>query len=166
MFEGGKITKWRQGDYEISIRQMNPFRSMKVLGDLQKILLPVIGGAVEGLKDSSDNAEMIAAIGGALGQIAGNVDGDKLEKACDLLLDIEYLAFKGPNDKHFRAVSKDDLAAIYTGRPWDLLALCAKIFDVNFLDFSTSSSVPTGIQKAVRDIRQMISDGAGTISAE
>jgi hypothetical protein len=83
-----------------------------------------------------------------------------------LLLDTEYLAFKGPNDKQFRAVSKDDLAAIYTGRPWDLLALCAKIFDVNFLDFSTSSSVPTGIQKAVRDIRQMISDGAGTISAE
>jgi hypothetical protein len=166
MFDGGKITKWRQGDYEISIRQMNPFRSMKVLGDLQKILLPVIGGAVEGLKDSSDNAEMIAAIGGALGQIAGNVDGDKLEKACDLLLDTEYLAFKGPNDKQFRAVSKDDLAAIYTGRPWDLLALCAKIFDVNFLDFSTSSSVPIGIQKAVRDIRQMISDGAGTISAE
>ena len=83
MFEGGKITQWRQGDYEISIRQMNPYRSMKVLGDLQKILLPVIGGAVEGLKDSSDNAEMIAAIGGALGQIAGSVDGDK----CTVIFD-------------------------------------------------------------------------------
>jgi outer membrane lipoprotein SlyB len=166
MFEGGKITQWRQGDYEISIRQMDPFRSMKVLGDLQKILLPVIGGAVEGLKDSSDNAEMIAAIGGALGQIAGNVDGDKLEKACDLLLDTDYLAVKGENDKQFSAVDKNDLAAIYTGRPWDLLALCAKIFEVNFLDFSTSSSVPIGIQKAVNDIRQMISGGVGTISAK
>lgn len=166
MFEGGKITKWRQGDYEISIRQMNPFRSMRVLGDLQKILLPVIGGAVEGLKDSSDNAEMIAAIGGALGQIAGNVDGDKLEKACDLLLDTDYLAVKGENDKQFSAVDKNDLAAIYTGRPWDLLALCAKIFEVNFLDFSTSSSVPIGIQKAVNDIRQMISGGVGTISVK
>ena len=51
MFDGGKITKWRQGDYEFSIRQMNPFHAMKVLGDLQKILLPVIGGEVKGLKD-------------------------------------------------------------------------------------------------------------------
>ena len=166
MFDGGKITKWRQGDYEISIRQMNPFRSMKVLGDLQKILLPVIGGAVERLKDSSDNAEMVAAIGGALGQIADHVDGDNLEKACDLLLDTDYLAIKGANDKHFRAVGKDELAAVYTGRPWDLLALCAKIFEVNFLDFSTSSSVPIGIQKAVNDIRAMISGGVGTTSAE
>jgi hypothetical protein len=166
MFEGGKITKWRQGDYEISIRQMNPFRSMKVLGDLQKILLPVIGGAVEGLKDSSDNAEMIAAIGGALGQIAGNVDGDKLQLACNLLLDVDYLAVKGEGDKQFRAIDHDDLAAIYTGRPWDMLALCAKIFEVNFLDFSTSSSVPIGIQKAVKDIRQMISGGVGTTSAK
>jgi hypothetical protein len=109
---------------------------------------------------------MIAAIGGALGQIAGNVDGDKLEKACDLLLDTDYLAVKGENDKQFSAVDKNDLAAIYTGRPWDMLALCAKIFEVNFLDFSTSSSVPIGIQKAVNDIRAMISGGVGTISAK
>lgn len=166
MFDGGKITKWRQGDYEFSIRQMNPFHAMKVLGDLQKILLPVIGGAVEGLKDSSDNAEMVAAVGGALGQIAGNVDGDALEKACGLLLDTDYLAVKKGTSAQFSAIDKDDLAAIYTGRPWDLLSLCAKIFEVNFLDFSTSSSVPIGVRKIVNDIRQVISDGAGTISAE
>lgn len=163
MFDGGRITKWKQGDYEFSIRQMNPFLAMKVLGELQKILLPVIGGAVEGLKDSTDNAEMVATIGGALGKIAESVDGAKLYAACELLLDTDYLAVRG-SDKQFRIMSKDDLAMIYTGRPWDLLAFCAKIFEVNFLDFSTSSSVPTGIRKAVSDIRTMLSGAAGTTS--
>ena len=166
MFDGGKITKWKQGDFEFSIRQMNPFRAMKVLGDLQKLIIPALGGAAAGLNDSSENAEVVSAIGGALASIAENVDGDKLQLACNLLLDPDYIAVKEKDSKSFVSVGHDDLAAIFTGRPWDLLALCYKVFEVNFLDFSTSSSVPTGVQKALSEIKTIFQGASGNTSAE
>lgn len=166
MFDGGKITKWRQGDFEFSIRQMNPFKAMKVLGDLQKLIIPAIGGAAAGLNDSSENAEVVSAIGGALASIADNVDGDKLEQACKILLNVEYIAVKEKGAKDFSYVSDEDMEAIFTGRPWDMLALCYKVFEVNFLDFSTSSSVPTGVQKALSEVKAMFRGASGTTSAE
>jgi hypothetical protein len=165
MFDGGKITNWKQGDYEFSIRQMNPFKAMKVLGELQKIIIPAVGGAVAGLQDSSDNAEIVATVGGALGQLATSLDGDKLERACKLLLDCEYLAVKESGKTQSVRVSEDELEAIYTGRPWDMLALCYKIFEVNFLDFSASSSVPIGVRNVVKEIRSQIMGVVGTTSA-
>ena len=166
MFDGGKITKWTQGDFEFSIRQMNPFRAMKVLGDLQKLIIPAIGGAAAGLNDSSENAEVVSAIGGALANIAENVDGDKLEQACKLLLNVEYIAVKEKGAKDFSYVSVEDLEAVFTGRPWDMLALCYKVFEVNFLDFSKSSSVPIGVQKALSEIKTMFQGVSGNTSAE
>jgi hypothetical protein len=166
LFDGGKITKWTQGEIEFSIRQMNPFKAMKVLGELQKTVLPVIGGAAKGLRDSSEQSEMVEAVAGALSQMATTLDGDKLEKACNLLLDTDYLAFKTKEDKNFKSLDMDDLAAIYTGRPWDLLALCYKIFEVNFLDFSMSCSVPIGIRNAVNEIRRTIMDTVGNTLEE
>ena len=166
MFDGGKITKWKQGDFEFSIRQMNPFKAMKVLGDLQKLIIPAIGGAAAGLNDSSENAEVVSAIGGALANIAETVDGDKLEQACKLLLNTEYIAVKEKGAKDFAYVSEEDLEAIYTGRPWDMLALCYKVFEVNFLDFSTSSSVPIGVRKALSEIKTMFQGVSGNTSAE
>lgn len=166
MFDGGKVTKWKQGEYEFSIRQMNPFRAMKVLGDLQKLIVPALGGAAAGLQDSAENKEMYATIAGALRQLATDMDGDSLEKACTLLLNTEYIAVKAPDSKNFVYADIDGLAAIYTGRPWDMLALCVKVFEVNFLDFSKSSSVPIGVQKAVAEIRAMFLGAAGNTSDE
>jgi hypothetical protein len=166
MFDGGKITKWKQGEYEFSIRQMSPFKAMKVLGDLQKLIIPALGGAAAGLNDSSENAEVVSAVGGALANIAETVDGDKLEQACKLLLNVEYIAVKEKGAKDFSYVSVEDLEAVFTGRPWDMLALCYKVFEVNFLDFSTSSSVPTGVQKALSEIKTMFQGVSGNTSEE
>lgn len=166
MFDGGKITKWKQGDFEFSIRQMNPFKAMKVLGDLQKLIIPALGGAAAGLNDSSESVEVVSAISGALSNIAENVDGDKLERACKLLLDVEYIAVKEKEAKDFAYVSEEDLEAVFTGRPWDMLALCYKVFEVNFLDFSKSSSVPIGARNAVSEIKAMFRGVSGNTSAE
>ena len=166
MFDGGKITKWQQGDFEFSIRQMNPFKAMKVLGDLQKLIIPALGGAAARLNDSSENAEIVSAIGGALASIADNVDGDKLEQACKLLLNVEYIAVKEKGAKDFAYVSEEDLEAIFTGRPWDMLALCYKVFEVNFLDFSKSSSVPTGVRNALDEVKAIFRGVLGNTSVE
>lgn len=166
MFDGGKITKWKQGDYEFSIRAFNPFYAMRVLGDLQKILVPVIGGAAASVKDAPDNTETVAAIGGALRQAAESLDGVTLEKTCKLLLDSQYIGVKAKDSKQFSYVDEDMLAQIYWGRPWDMLALCAKVFEVNYLDFTKSSSVPTGVIEAITEIRRSFRGDVGTISGE
>lgn len=153
MFDGGKITTWKQGNVEFAIRQFNPFYAMTVLGDLQKLLLPTIGGAVEGLRNDKIENDMIAAAKGALVQMAKSLDGKALEKACKLLLDADYIGVKMEGKKDFERATEDVLAEVYWGRPWDMVALCVKVFEVNFMDFTKSSSVPTGVIEVIEEIK-------------
>ena len=155
-FDGGKVTKWKQGGYEFAIRSFDPFLGLEILGELQKVLVPAIGGAADGLQKNTADGEMIVAIGGALKQLSQSVSGKILRQSAELLLDSEYVAVKGKGDKSYLPADKDKLAAIYWGRPFDMVALCIKVFEVNFLDFSTSCSVPTGVREMVEAIQQMV----------
>ena len=163
-FDGGKITKWKQGDCEFAIRQYNPFLAMRILGDLQKLIVPALGGAANGLSENGEQADMIAALGGALKNIAQLVDGATLEKAMTMLLNSEYVAVKQGGAKSFTPADQDTLAAIYWGRPFDMVALCLKVFSVNYLDFTTSCNVPTGVREAVNAILSMVQDESENIS--
>jgi hypothetical protein len=163
-FDGGKVTKWKQGDCEFAIRQYNPFLAMRILGDLQKLIVPALGGAANGLSENGEQADMIAALGGALKNIAQLVDGTTLEKAMTMLLDSEYVAVKQCGAKSFTPADMDTLAAIYWGRPFDMVALCLKVFQVNYLDFTTSCNVPIGIREAVNAILSMVQDESESIS--
>ena len=63
---------------------------------------------------------------------------------------------KKKGEKSFIPADRDNLAAIYWGRPFDMVALCVKVFEVNFMDFSTSCSVPTGVLEIVEAIKQTV----------
>ena len=165
-FDGGKVIKWKQGDNEFAIRQFNPFLAMRILGDLQKMLVPALGGAANGISQNPEQAETIAAIGGALKNIAELVDGKTLEKSIKLLLDSEYLSVKKKDAKSFEMAGEDVLATIFWGRPFDMVALAFKVFQVNYLDFTTSCSVPTGVREFVNGVMSMVQDSAGNISSE
>ena len=165
-FDGGKISKWKQGEYEWGIRQFDPFLAMRVLGDLQKMVVPAISGAVDGISKNTEQAELIAAIGGALKNLARTVDGETLEKCMKLLINSEYLSVRKEGGKSFESASIDKIQAIFWGRPFDMIALCFKVFQVNFLDFSESCSVPTGVQIYVNAIMSMVQDGSEIISDE
>ena len=54
MWDGGKFTKFQQGEYVFSIRQFAPFKAIKVLGDLQKIITPALAGALTGLQKAPE----------------------------------------------------------------------------------------------------------------
>ena len=162
-FDGGEVTIWTQGDYDFSIRRFDPFLAMRVLGELQKLLVPAIGGAIDNVDDA---AQLGGAIGGALLKIAEVVDGDKLEKAVKILLDSNYIAVSKTGQKDFQRLDNGAVTAIFTGRPFDMLALCGKIFSVNFTDFSKSCSVPTGVRQFIDGIKEAFRGDAGNISAE
>lgn len=166
-FDGGQVTTWTQGDYDFAIRQFNPFLAMRVLGELQKLLVPAIGGALDGAnEDMTDIAAMGGAVGGALLKMAEIVDGDKLEKAAKLLLDSNYISVSESGKKDFSRLDEGNVTAIFTGRPFDMIALCCKVFAVNFLDFSKSSSVPTGVRQFIDGIKEAFRGDSGTISGE
>lgn len=151
-FNGGDVVKWKQGDYEFAIRQFNPFLAMRILGSLQKLIIPALGGAVNGVDKGKNNEELIAAVGGALKNLAETMDGETLEKAIRLLLDKEYLSYKDDEMQSFMPANADKIEAIFWGRPFDMVALCLKIFKVNYLDFTKSCSVPTGVRDLVDGI--------------
>lgn len=156
-FDGGKIVKWRQGDYEFAIRQMNPFYAMSVLGDLQKIIVPALGGAAGGVEQDAEQSEIVSAIGGMLKALSTSVDGKTLMQSAKLLLDSEYVSVKADGGKFVHA-DEDILATVYWGRPFDMVALCLKVFQVNYLDFTNSCSVPIGVQNAVNEIMSMVQE--------
>lgn len=164
-YDGGKVTVWMQGEYDFSIRRFNPFLAMRILGELQKLLVPAIGGA---LNNADEGMEDVAALGGAVGgalmKLAEVVDGDKMENAARLLLDGNYIAVSEAGKNDFQRLDDGTVAAVFTGRPFDLLALCGKIFAVNFMDFSKSSSVPIGVQQFVEGIQESFRGGVGTTS--
>lgn len=157
-FNGGDIVKWQQGDYEFAIRQFNPFLAMRILGSLQKLIIPALGGAVSGVEKDKSSEELIAAVGGALKNLTETMDGETLEKAIRLLLDKEYLSYKDGEMQNFMPADADKIAAIFWGRPFDMVALCIKVFRVNYLDFTKSCSVPTGVRNLVDEITAAVQE--------
>lgn len=150
-----KNPEYTQGEYVFSIRPFEAFKSMRVLGELQKVIGPAIGGAVKGA--AGDGVPVSEAISSALTQIAQTVDGDTLEKAVRLLLDADYVAVKKQGGSYVR-LDEGALNEVFEGRPFDMLVLCGKIFEVNYLDFSKLSSVPAGFRQALREIKRGFQD--------
>ena len=132
---------------------------MKVLGDLQKVVVPALGGAVGGLKpesldmDTSDVKFIGGAVADALNNLAKTLDGETLERAAELLLDPQYVSVAPLHTKDFQPLDEGAVNEIFSGRIIDLIALMVQIFKVNYADFSKLSSVPTGVRKALGEIK-------------
>lgn len=159
MYDGGKHTKITMGDYVFDVREFAPFHAMGVLGELQKIIAPALGGAVQGVKaqgleaDVSNIVVMGSLVSDMLNKIAETTDGEKLQKAAKLLLDPEYISVSPKGKKDFVQLDEDAINEIFSGRVVDMFVLMAKIFKVNFLDFSRLSSVPIGFRKRLGEIK-------------
>ena len=81
IYQGGETKKWDQGQYTFAIRQFPPFHAMKVLGELQKVLAPALGGAIGGIKpetldQDTNNVIFIGnTVADALNGLARSMDG-------------------------------------------------------------------------------------------
>lgn len=156
MWQGGSFTKYEQGEYVFSIRQLPPFEAIKVLGELQKIILPAIGGLLNGVgknpdADTQNNMDMVNVLSEGLEKLAFNLDGDKLERAVSMLLNPNYVAVKAKNGKDFVRLDESAVNEVFSGRVFDMIVLAVQVFKINYLDFSKLSSVPTGALKTLRE---------------
>ena len=89
----------------------------------------------------------------ALNNMAKTLDGETLERAAELLLDPQYVSVAPLHTKDFQPLDEGAVNEIFSGRIIDLIALMVQIFKVNYADFSKLSSVPTGVRKALGEIK-------------
>ena len=159
-YQGGKVTKYEQGPYVFAIRQFTPFYAMRVLGELQKIISPALEGAVNGLKQDSLDKDIGDAmfigetIANALIKLAEHSDGEQFEKAASLLLDADYIGVAPKGKTDFQALDENAINEVFSGRIVDMFALMVRVFQVNYLDFSKLSSVPTGVRKTLAEVKR------------
>ncbi len=165
--------KYEMGGDLFYIHRFPPFQAIKVFGELQKVVFPVLGGVAKGIKnvDVDSPLENLAVIGELLGdgffQLAANLDGDKLEKLSTMLLNPEYIAVKRNGKSEPERLTEDVMNELFEGRAFDVLVLMIQVAKANYADFTRLSGVPTGFRKALGEIGrafrgrfQMISDDA------
>lgn len=160
IYQGGETKKWDQGQYTFAIRQFPPFHAMKVLGELQKVLAPALGGAIGGIKpetldQDTNNVIFIGnTVADALNGLARSMDGDTLEKVSAMLLDPDYVSVAPLHTKDFQQLDESAVNEVYSGRIFDMIVLMVQVFKINYLDFSKLSSVPTGVIGTLRGLKQ------------
>lgn len=167
-----KPTAVRIGSDIFYIEKFNPFRALKVLGDVQKVIVPAIKGAGQGYlvsaadhmeADSMSLAVLIPAIIGAMDYVSANLSGDDLEKLGRLLLDPDYVSVSH-NKQQAVTLDEDKIIEVFAGRPIDMIFLMVKVFEANYGDFMQSSIVPAGARNVWEDVKRAFRERTPMIS--
>ena len=144
-----KPYEYKMGEATFYIHIFPPLTAMKILGEVQKALAPILGGITKEVTSKSDaQVDSLALIGSALGEallrMSEHMDGERLQNLCKLLLQSDYIGVSTDGLKQPVKLTESVLDEVFTGRPFDIIALMYKVFEVNFLDFSKLSSVKIG----------------------
>ena len=135
-----KPVEYKQGKTVFYIHRFPPFMAMRVLGELNKVVGPVMGGAAKGLQN----------IEGSALQNLMMIDGDVMEHVLRLVLNEEYVSVSTNGTKNDLAhLTEEKINEVFEGRPIDMIMLAVKVVRVNYLDFSMLSSIPTGFLGAL-----------------
>ena len=148
------------GDDTFYIQLIPPKESLKAWTEVQKVLLPALGGAMEGMNiASADETEhWVNVVASAFQTLPYTLDADKVEKLYSYLLNPEYIAVQRKEDKTPIRLTEDIVDEIFTGRTFDLFVLMGKIVQVNYLDFSNLCGLPIGFRQNAEEIQQKITE--------
>lgn len=143
MFDGGKITEFEQNGNIFYIRPFDPFLALKLLGDLQKLISPVIGNVFSAFGEDGEksNAGIIdknidmCAVEKAFAALAEHVDGQKLEAMALRILDKNYVSV-GIDGCETVRLDKPQISELFTGNVSDMLLLIVEVLMVNYGDFT------------------------------
>ncbi len=158
MFDGGKVTEFEQNGNTFYVRPMDPFTSLKLLGDLQRLVSPVIGNVFSAFNTGKhgeetaegetgaegeeaekisilDNDIDMSAIEKAFSALAQHVDGQKLEAMSVRILDKDYVSVSIDGSGAVR-LGKAQINELFTGNISGMLTLIVEILKVNYGDFT------------------------------
>ena len=146
------------------VQLIPPKESLKAWTEVQKVLLPALSGAMEGINIKAENEtdKWVNVVASAFQTLPYTLDADKVERLYAFLLNPEYIAVQREGDKTPIRLSEDLVDEIFTGRTFDLFFLMAKIVQINYLDFSMLSSLPIGFRHNAEEIQAKIMANLGS----
>ena len=148
------------GEDVFFIQLIPPKESIRAWTEVQKIILPALSGAMEGLNISAENEQekWVNVVASAFQTLPYTLDADKVDKLYSYLLNPEYIAVQRKEDKTPIRLTEDIVDEIFTGRTFDLFFLMAKIVQVNYLDFSRLCGLPIGLRQNAEEIQAKITE--------
>lgn len=143
MFDGGKVTEFEQNGNTFFIRPLDPFTSLKLLGDLQKLVSPIIGNVFSSLGGPGEKSDIsvmdksidVGAVEKAFAALAEHVDGQKLEAMALRILDRNHVSVSIEGAETTR-LDKPQINELFTGNVSDMLMLIVEVLKANYGDFT------------------------------
>lgn len=152
MYTGGKITEVEIGGNVFYIRQFDPFRAIGVLGELQKVISPILGGLAGAVSKNGIDKDIadLSVVAGALQEIfeslPEHLDGDKLQSLSKKLLNKDFIGVSVGGEGKPVMLDAGAINEVFTGCPYDMLRLMYEVAKANYADFSMLSNIPGGLQ--------------------
>lgn len=112
------------------ITPFDAFAQLRMFGDLQKEILPAIGGVLNVAFDKTDEGRSDTAAIEAFRDLSLRFDGKTLERWANLLLDEEHIVVEidGGNPKKLGRIARDEALTDFA----DILELMFHVGKVNF----------------------------------
>lgn len=170
-YTGGKITEVEIGGNIFYIRQFDPFQALKVLGELQKLITPILGGVAGAIskngvdKDITDIRIVAAALQDVFNALPDQLDGEKLHALSKKLLNAEFIGVMIDGEGQPVKLSTDRINDVFTGNPYDMLRLMFEVAKANYADFSMLSNIPLGLRGAFGEIKSKFLENLRKTSA-
>jgi hypothetical protein len=143
----------RIGTSAFHIRKYEPFRALKILGDLQKRFIAPFLSVLDG-KEAGTEAAVTAGVMAGVERVLRDMDGDQLVAVAIKLLDVDeqglrrsdYVSVTAPGEE----TRKLDASAITTLLPdvADLIELCVAVAMTNFRGVFTRAASLFGAAQA------------------
>lgn len=138
------------GENTFYIQNIPPFKALKVLGDLQKLVSPIIaevGDSVTGIegffnKDVMSFGVMGKVMKGAFTSLYKYIDGDTLEQTLKMLLDPKYVAVE-INGKP-TPLNEQAATQVFNGNIMEMLELAWQVVQINYSDVFTTAAIRFG----------------------
>lgn len=127
-----EIKEKQIGENTYYVRAMNPFESLKLLGDLQKVVTTSLGNAAEGDGNFLDREVNMGAIVAGIGN---KLDGETLMMFADRLIKPEYVSVRAAGEAEPTRLNKIKAEELFTGKIKDMIALMFFVIEVNYSDF-------------------------------
>ena len=135
-------------DVVFHVQCFDPFTALRVLGDLQRVLSPIVGSMV-GSANATD-VESINILSKSISNICNGlhdyVDGETLVKLIEMLVREDYISvsIEGGTPKR---LSKDLVNLVFNGNPGGVLELAYEVVKVNYGGFFTIFKNLFGVQE-------------------
>lgn len=132
------------------IRPFDAFTQLKMFGDLQREILPSVGGVLNvSLASDADGAKQDAEAIKAFRDLSANFSGDTLTRWAKMLLDEDHVSFEDANgsvkklNRHNQGEALEDFSAV--------LELMYHVGKVNFFLPLVRWSGLTGLALSIKD---------------